>query len=121
MPPTLLATLALRVTLGAVPASPATVDLPIREVTVYSDRARVTRRGSATLAGETRVRLPLLPPTLDPESVRLEARDGVVRGVDLRRARTGEFPRSEAEALARELEHARDVEVGLCECFDGLE
>jgi hypothetical protein len=116
----LLAALAL-VALGATAAPAPAPDLPIHEVTVYSDRARVVRRGTAALAGgESRVRLPLLPATLDPESVRLEAKGAAVRGVEVRRAQTGEFPRSEAEKLIRELEQARDVEATLRDKSDAL-
>jgi len=87
-----------------------TLELPIREVSVFSDRARVVRRGNVTLpSGQQRVRLPVLPATIDPDSLRLEAEGGSVLRVDLRRAGQGEFPRSEAERLVAELEQADDV------------
>jgi uncharacterized protein (TIGR02231 family) len=47
------------------------VDTQIAEVTVYSDRARVTRRGKGTLAGqEQELAIVGLPMTLQTESVR---------------------------------------------------
>ncbi len=112
----LLATLAL----GAAAAAP-TPDLPVREVTVFSDRARVVRRGTVTLGAETRVRLPTLPPTLDPASVRLEAKPGTVRRVEVRRAEQGELPRTEADRLAEELERAQDAERELTDRIAILE
>ncbi|MGC4120911.1 MAG: mucoidy inhibitor MuiA family protein [Myxococcales bacterium] len=107
----LLAVLSLPLALCAAAQPSPAPELPVREVTVYSDRARVQRRGTVALAGETRVRLPALPPTLDPDSVRLEAQGAVVRGLEVRRAQAGELPRSEAEKLVRELEAARDAEA----------
>jgi len=48
-----------------------TVDTRICEVTVYTDRARVTRRGTVSLTGnETELAIASLPATLETESVR---------------------------------------------------
>lgn len=48
-----------------------TIDTQITEVTVYSDRARVTRRGKGTLAGqEQELAIAGLPMTLQTDSVR---------------------------------------------------
>jgi uncharacterized protein (TIGR02231 family) len=48
-----------------------TVDTRICEVTVYTDRARVTRRGTVTLTGnETELAIASLPATLETDSVR---------------------------------------------------
>lgn len=48
-----------------------TVDTRICEVTVYTDRARVTRRGTVALTGnETELAIGSLPATLETESVR---------------------------------------------------
>lgn len=48
-----------------------TVDTRICEVTVYTDRARVTRRGTVALTGNEReLAIASLPATLEPESVR---------------------------------------------------
>ena len=48
-----------------------TIDTRICEVTVYTDRALVTRRGTVALTGNEReLAIPSLPTTLDTESVR---------------------------------------------------
>ena len=48
-----------------------TLDTRISEVTVYTDRARVTRRGTVALTGnETELAIASLPATLETESVR---------------------------------------------------
>jgi hypothetical protein len=97
------------------------VDLPIREVTVYSDRARVQRKGTAKVpAGESRVRLPLLPPTLDSGSVRLLASGARVRLVEVKRADLDEFPRTEAEALLKKLESLHDQKTALGDQIESL-
>lgn len=90
-------------------ADPGQSALPIARVTVFSDRARVERRGELKLGkGEQRLRLPSLPASLDPDSVRLEARGAAVRSVEVRRARRGELPKDEAKRLLRDLETAGD-------------
>src|SRR5579863_5627946 len=98
---------------AAIPAGAADlpqVDAPIQDVTVYSDRARITRRGTAAASGKTRrVRLPLLPPTLDPSSVRLLAHGATVKQVDVERANLGEFPTTEVEALLKKIEAVEDA------------
>lgn len=64
-----------------------TMDAPIEAVTVYPDRALVTRRGRVTLeAGEQQVMLPNLPLRLVPGSVRAAGRGTVparILGVDV--------------------------------------
>lgn len=95
------------------PDKPA-IALPIREVTVYSDRARVVRSGEVPLSnGQQRVRLPQIPATADPSSVRLEVQNASVARIEVRRADLGELPVGEAEKLLREIEAARDQEAAL--------
>ncbi|MGI5863458.1 MAG: mucoidy inhibitor MuiA family protein [Myxococcales bacterium] len=95
-------------------AEPEQLALPIAQVTVFSDRARVERRGELKLGkGERRIRLPTLPASLDPGSVRLEARGAEVRAVEVRRARRGELPKDEAKRLLRDLEAAGDEQRAL--------
>jgi hypothetical protein len=51
------------------------IDAPVSAVTVYSDRARVTRTAKVPLKGGatgTRVELPILPSGVDPSSIRVE-------------------------------------------------
>jgi uncharacterized protein (TIGR02231 family) len=55
-----------------------TIDTQITAVTVYTDRALVTRQGTIQLAGtEHELLLTQLPTTLDPESVRVSGRGDV--------------------------------------------
>jgi hypothetical protein len=58
---------------------------PVVAVTVFADRARVTRRGAIVLAaGEHRVVLDGLPLTLQPDSVRVSGSGGAsILGVDV--------------------------------------
>ncbi len=98
-----------------------TADLRIRDVTVFSDRARIQRRGDVSLAaGVSHLRLPLLPPTLDPDSVRLSATGATVRLVEVKRADLDEFPRSEAEQLLKKLESLGDRKAFLNEQLQTL-
>ncbi|HEY3447376.1 MAG TPA: DUF4139 domain-containing protein [Myxococcales bacterium] len=101
-------------------ASPGVAQLPMQEVTVFSDRARVTRQGEVTV-GTGAQRIALLPPTLDVESVRLAAEGAQVKRVEVRRAGLEEFPRSEAEQLIKELEAAADAVQALEERKVGLQ
>ena len=56
------------------------LEAPIAAVTVYTDRARVTRRGTVHLApGEHTLTVAGLPPTLDPDSVRAGGHGAGVR------------------------------------------
>jgi hypothetical protein len=94
------------------------VELPVVAVTVYSDRARVTRMAKVPLkggAGGTRVELPILPSGVDPSSIRVEVdaargEDAAVQRVELAwvDASEGKLPPSEAEKLLRELESIDD-------------
>jgi uncharacterized protein (TIGR02231 family) len=57
---------------------PLPIDTQITAVTVYTDRALVTRRGTIKLAGTERsLILTQLPTTLDPESVRVSGKGKV--------------------------------------------
>jgi uncharacterized protein (TIGR02231 family) len=65
--------------------SPATpVAAPISEVTVFLDRARITRTGEATLSlGESVLAIAGLPSTLHPDSVRVKARGAGIRIISI--------------------------------------
>jgi hypothetical protein len=92
------------------------IAMPVREVTVFSDRARVVRGTELNLRpGTRRLRLPVLPPTVDPGSIRFEAREARVQRIEVRRANLGELPRGEAEALLRSLAAVGDEERALLE------
>ncbi|MER7335110.1 MULTISPECIES: DUF4139 domain-containing protein [unclassified Micromonospora] len=84
------------------------IEAPVVGVTVYPDRARVTRRGSTRLAaGEHRVRVAPLPLGLRRDSLRVGGRGAVtVLGVDVtawRQARSADGQVRELEQRRREL------------------
>ncbi|KXK64010.1 aspartate ammonia-lyase [Micromonospora rosaria] len=86
----------------------AEIEAPIVGVTVYPDRARITRRGSARLAaGEHRVRIAPLALGLRRDSIRVGGRGAAtVLGVDVttwRQARSTDGQVSELEQRRREL------------------
>ncbi|MGC4868557.1 mucoidy inhibitor MuiA family protein [Micromonospora sp. DT53] len=98
------------------------IDAPIVGVTVYPDRARVTRRGSPRLtAGEHRVRIAPLPLGLRRDSIRVGGRGAAtVLGVDLttwRQARSADAQIVVLEQRHREL----DDELAEVEDADGIE
>ena len=95
----------------------ATLDAPIVGVTVFPDRARVTRRGSVTLpAGDHRVYLEPLPFFLHTDSVRVAGRGpATVLGVDVT---TRHHPRTTDEAASRLEEEKRALEAELAELSD---
>src|SRR5438128_1681823 len=85
-------------------ATVVTVDAPVTAVTVYSDRARVTRTAVVSVSGTERVQLPLLLDNVQPESIQVEASGGdaqaiQIRRVDIAHVEAGEFPEDEARAL----------------------
>jgi uncharacterized protein (TIGR02231 family) len=111
------------------------IDAPIVAVTVYPDRARVTRRGTVTLpAGEHRVAVGGLPKTLERESVRVSGRatggTATVLGVDVvqqRRARADEPAvaalverRLALRAQIAELEDTAEIEQSRAALLDSL-
>jgi uncharacterized protein (TIGR02231 family) len=71
-----------------------TIDTEIKAVTVYTDRALVTRQGIMTIAGTERaIVVSNLPTTLDPESVRVSGKGTVavkLQGVTVDRQYTTE-------------------------------
>ena len=81
-------------------------------VTVYPDRARVTRRGDVSLEpGIHRLEVVPLPPTLDPASVRASARGSAqarLLGVDVRRSFYVETPDELVRRLEQEIETLQD-------------
>jgi uncharacterized protein (TIGR02231 family) len=89
----------------------------IVEVTVYNDRARVTRRGPITLEpGVVWLSISNLPLTLNPESVRASAR-GMARarllGVELERSYSIETPSEQIHQLEAEIEALKDDISGI--------
>lgn len=97
---------------AAAPERPA--ELKVDEVTVFSDRARITRRGLVNVPkGPQTVTLPRLPATIDPASVRLDADGATVVRVGVRRLERGAVPTGEAKALLDRIEALRDEERAL--------
>jgi hypothetical protein len=89
-------------------AAAATLPAPITKVTVYSDRARVTRTAHLNVNGVERVELPLLVDRIDPGSILVEASGAEVRRVDIEHVDADDFPRTEARELLGELEKLDD-------------
>ncbi len=101
------------------------VEAPIAAVTVYPDRARVTRRASAQLEAGTRDLLVKdLTLWLDPDSVRA-AGAGTARvrimGVDVRRAYYTETPSTSAADLERELQDKQDADQALLDELERID
>ncbi|WBB82582.1 DUF4139 domain-containing protein [Micromonospora sp. WMMD882] len=101
------------------PATATDLDAPIVAVTVYADRARVTRRATVSLAaGEHRLRVGPLPLNLRRDSLRVGGRGpGTVLGVDLLTRRQ---PRS-TDQQARELEQRRRALADDLAALDGAD
>jgi uncharacterized protein (TIGR02231 family) len=101
------------------------VDAPIVAVTVYPDRARITRRGRITVpAGDQTAYVEALPLALHEDSIRVSGRGpATVLGVDLATEHHPQAPdttvaelerqRREAEAKVAELADADDVQAQL--------
>ncbi|WP_067702822.1 mucoidy inhibitor MuiA family protein [Nocardia jejuensis] len=93
------------------------LDTAITAVTVYPDRARVTRSGKATLpAGEQRVRIAPLPTTLLRDSIRVAGQgDVTVLGVDVITERQ---PAATDEQVTELLERMRALDAAMTELGD---
>jgi hypothetical protein len=86
----------------------AAVQAPVAEVTVFSDRARVTRSAELAVEGTQVVRLPPLLDSIDPSTVRVEAQGAEVVRVDLSPLDEDAFPTLEARQLLEALERKDD-------------
>ncbi|MFY1825792.1 mucoidy inhibitor MuiA family protein [Myxococcus fulvus] len=86
----------------------ASTEAPITDVTVYSDRARVVRTASLQVSGTQRLELPLLPETVDPASIQVEAQGARVASVEVRPAQLSPFPVAEATALLATVDRLGD-------------
>jgi uncharacterized protein (TIGR02231 family) len=94
------------------------IEARIAEVTVYTDRARITRRGSVKLqAGEQRVSVENLPATLQDDSVRAGGRGAGVRilGVEVVRQFVTEAPEANVAELQKQLEALQDQDIALAD------
>src|SRR5690349_11631364 len=90
------------------PIAALAVDAPVTAVTVYSDRARVTRTASLDLSGRRRVQLPIVPDSVDPASIRLEAEGADIERVEIGRISSEDYPHDRARKLLSSLEALDD-------------
>ena len=84
------------------------IPAPVSSVTVYSDRARVTRTAEVTVNGKASVSLPLLPDSVELTSIVVEAVGAKVERVDLARVAAEDFPQKQARELLAKLEQLDD-------------
>ncbi|MGZ0153500.1 DUF4139 domain-containing protein [Kribbella sp. WER1] len=96
------------------------VDAPIVAVTVYPERARVTRRGVVTVPGGDRtVYVGPLPMELEPDSVRVSGRgSATVLGVDLTMQHHAQAPDESVAAVERSWYEAQDAVAALADADD---
>jgi hypothetical protein len=86
----------------------AAVDAPVTEVTVFSDRARVTRTATVELAGTKAIELSPLPDTVDASSLKVEVSGGKLLRVDIAPLRPEQMPADQAKALLDKLAQLDD-------------
>jgi uncharacterized protein (TIGR02231 family) len=98
-------------------AGTQTVSSTISEVTVYQDRARVTRVGTVTLPqDETVLEFAGLPASLDDGSVEVSAKSNAhvtIEGIDVRQEFLTENANPQAELLDRQLQQLEDQKRSL--------
>jgi uncharacterized protein (TIGR02231 family) len=93
-----------------------TLNAPITSVTVFPDRARVTRTGTIALeAGEQTLVIPNLPMQLDADSVRVDGRGNGVRllNVEVKTSHLPDAPEREVTALREQIEALRQQDAAL--------
>ena len=97
---------------AAAPAAVYAVEAPVSAVTVFSDRARVTRTATVVLDGRQRLELPVLGDRVDGSTIRLDASDAEVQTVDLKWVAGDEaFPQDEARQVVAALDKL-DAQLG---------
>jgi uncharacterized protein (TIGR02231 family) len=93
------------------------VSSKISEVTVYQDRARITRVGTVALPqDETVLEFGGLPASLDEGSVEISAKSNVhvtIQGIDVRQEFLTEHANPQAEVLDRQLQQLEDQKRSL--------
>jgi len=87
----------------------ALAELPITDVTVFSDRARVVRSGALPLSGKARLELAVLSDTTDTSSINVEVTGAELETVELSPLDEEQLPLSEARALLKQLEDNTDA------------
>ncbi|MEO8285739.1 MAG: mucoidy inhibitor MuiA family protein [Chloroflexota bacterium] len=96
----------------------ADVDTSITDVTVYTDRARVTRRGTTHLSsGEQTLSIQNVPTSLQDDSVRAAGRGAGVRilGVETVTNYVTVSPEEDLATLQKELESLQDEDAALAD------
>ncbi len=100
------------------------IDAPVKSVTVYRDRARVTRRIKQLLAaGDQILKLANLPSSLDSDSVRVSGRgEGmVINSVEVKRERATDVPAGYEGELQKRLKSIQDEQAKLTDEMAALE
>jgi uncharacterized protein (TIGR02231 family) len=95
-----------------------TIDAPIVAVTVFTDRARVTRRGAARLApGEHSLAIEGLPTTLEADSVRASGRGAgiTILGAEVATQFVTRPPEALVADLLRQLEQLQESDRALAD------
>ncbi len=106
----MLTTIAFALSAAATAPVATPVTAPITSVTVYGDRARVTRTAEIQLSGTKPVPLPLLVDQADSSSIQVSASGGDVERVDISWVPASGFPRDQARTVLDEIE-AIDTEL----------
>jgi hypothetical protein len=88
--------------------APKPIDAPVTHVTVFSDRAHVTRTASVPAGTSRQLVWPLLTDHVDPATLSVGATGGVVERVDIARVEAEDFPRGEAQKLLADIERLDD-------------
>ncbi len=85
------------------------VDAPVRRVTVFSDQARVVRVAEVAPTGGSKQRLefPLLPASVDQNSIRVESQGVDLQGVTIEPVKPEVFRTAEAKALVQAIDANR--------------
>jgi len=84
------------------------IELPVAEVMVFSDRARVTRRGPVKGSGLQVLRLPDLPGSTLPGSVRVTSSSGTVLRVETAPVERERWGIDQVDAWIAQLEEGQD-------------
>jgi hypothetical protein len=83
--------------------------LPVTDVTVFSDRARVTRSGTLAVSGDKKVELAVLLDTVEASSVNVTVSGAELLAVELSRLEDEQLPVGEARTLLTALEDNGDA------------
>ncbi len=88
----------------------ALAELPITDVTVFSDRARVTRSGALNVSGRQRLELATLTQSVDTGSIVVDATGAELENVEILPLDEDQLPVDEAKKLLQALEENGDAD-----------